>query len=55
MGYYIGLTGDRIGAGDSKWLGLVNHVIPSEKQDALIEALANVPLFRESSSSYRYH
>ncbi len=47
MGYYLGLTGDRIGAGDAKWLGLVNHVIPSEKQDALIEALANAPFSSE--------
>ncbi len=47
MGYYLGLTGDRIGAGDAKWLGLVNHVIPSEKQDALIEALASAPFSSE--------
>ncbi|ATN85120.1 enoyl-CoA hydratase/isomerase family protein [Coxiella burnetii] len=47
MGYYLGLTGDRIRAGDAKWLGLVNHVIPSEKQDALIEALASAPFSSE--------
>ncbi len=27
MWYYIGFTGEHIGAGNTKWLGLVNHII----------------------------
>jgi enoyl-CoA hydratase/carnithine racemase len=41
MGYYLGLTGDRIGAADAKWLGLVTHIIPPEKQNDAIAALTD--------------
>ena len=44
IGYYLGLTGERIDANDAKWLGLVNHVIHSENQQALIEELIKTPI-----------
>ncbi|WP_423063338.1 enoyl-CoA hydratase/isomerase family protein [Candidiatus Paracoxiella cheracis] len=39
LGYYLGLTGDRIGAADAQELGLVTHVIASDEQENLIQAL----------------
>jgi len=39
LGYYLGLTGDRIGAADAREFGLATHVILSDQQDNLIQAL----------------
>lgn len=41
MGYYLGLTGERIGAADAKWLGLITHIIPKEKKSVAMEAIKN--------------
>lgn len=43
MGYYLGLTGDRIGAAEAKSLGIVTHLVPQEKQPAAMEAVINTP------------
>ncbi len=43
LGLFLGMTGERIGASDAHWLGLVNHVISSEQQQVLLDALANEP------------
>ncbi len=40
MGYYLGLTGDRIGASDARSLGLVNHVVSSQNLNELVDTLA---------------
>lgn len=39
LGYYLGLTGDRIGAADACELDLMTHVISSDQQEHLIQAL----------------
>ncbi|OGT47512.1 MAG: 3-hydroxyisobutyryl-CoA hydrolase [Gammaproteobacteria bacterium RIFCSPHIGHO2_12_FULL_41_15] len=43
MGYYLGLTGDRISASDAKALGLVTHIISSQQQEDLIKTLLTTP------------
>lgn len=39
LGYYLGLTGERIGAADAHELSLVTHIIASDQQENLIQAL----------------
>lgn len=40
MGYYLGLTGARIRAGDAHEAGIATHVMAADRLTALIEALA---------------
>lgn len=43
IGMYLGLTGARLGAGDSVFAGVGTHHVPSGRLDALTEALAANP------------
>ncbi|MCC0030147.1 MAG: enoyl-CoA hydratase/isomerase family protein [Brucellaceae bacterium] len=40
FGFYLGLTGARIRAGDMRASGIATHHVPAERLDALTEALA---------------
>lgn len=40
IGAYLGLTGAQLNARDALDLGLADHFVPSERRDALLEALA---------------
>jgi enoyl-CoA hydratase/carnithine racemase len=44
LGIYLGLTGNRLGARDAEALGLVKHVIPSDKMQAVLNRLVEVDL-----------
>ena len=48
IGYYLGLTGDRIGAADALQWGLATHVISSEEQDNLVDAFTNADLSKDA-------
>jgi enoyl-CoA hydratase len=41
LGLYLGLTGARIGAADALYLGLADYLVPAERLDEIIPALAN--------------
>lgn len=51
MGYYLGLTGDRIGVADAKWLSLITEIIPQTKYDAVIDALIHTPFAIDAHKS----
>lgn len=40
MGFYLGLTGNKINVGDAHYVGLIDAVVPQEKFSELIQALA---------------
>lgn len=44
MGVYLGLSGVRLRADDLAALGLAQHIVPSDRTEALIDALASGPL-----------
>ena len=44
VGYYLGLTGDRINAADALQSGLATHVVSSERQADLVQALTEADL-----------
>src|SRR5690606_8026815 len=41
LGEYFGLTGASMGAADAVYLGFADHVVPSDRIDALRDALAH--------------
>lgn len=41
IGAYLGLTGAQLGARDALDLGLADHLVPRERRDALLDALAD--------------
>lgn len=43
MGYYLGLSGARLGPADSLWLGITTHTVSSEHQETLLEVLLQTP------------
>lgn len=45
MGMFLALTGARIKAADLHAIGIASHVVPSERTDELIEALANADIY----------
>lgn len=44
MGIYLGLTGARIKAADAFYTGIINHIVPHEKLDDVINHLAEAEL-----------
>ena len=52
-GYYLGLTGTRVGPGDQVMLGLADAFVPSDRWDELLEALANGDAADRVVGSYR--
>ncbi len=44
LGFYLGLTGVRIKAGDAKALGLVTHIVAHGDGDVLVQALCDADL-----------
>lgn len=43
MGFHMGLTGERMAAADCLALGLADRFVPSDRLDALVEALCALP------------
>ncbi len=44
LGYYLGLTGNTINIADAVYCGLVDHIVPKESFDTLIQALCDAEL-----------
>lgn len=48
MGWYLGLTGDRINCADACFIGAIKGCVPREKFDALLSALQETPFSQTS-------
>ena len=48
IGYYLGLTGARLKAHDAHYLHLVDHIVPSDRLDDIVQALADTSLDRHN-------
>jgi len=54
VGNWLGLTGARLGAAECFALGIATHVVPSGRQDALINALCQTDNVAETLAEYHH-
>ncbi len=51
LGYFIGLTGCQLGAGDAVDLGIINHVVNHEDQASILDGLATISWSGDSQAN----